>query len=263
MTDACKPAVNIEISHDGEVVRGWYQEWTWGLGNVNVCFNGISKGIPVPESSLHDNAVAAFRELVSENWQPILSIPDSLPPTIRYAAFKYVNGLFDGDGELEHARELINAISDNPDSFEARLRIAWFCINALKAVTPAWSASCDDNVPNELLKLLRDHVNETTVIQNWDVLCRPPVAKRNGQRIVDCVSCMVLPIAEAIANCATFIQSDNLDAATNVLYYCDVAQDEGAWNCGDSRFAEWLVKIALPPSIRIEEMPDSHIYQTL
>ena len=262
MTEACKPAIDIEIRYDGETVRGWYQEWTWGLGNLTVCFNGISKQIPIPDTNPHDAAVAAFGNLVSKNWRPQSFIPESIPVKIRNVAFKYLNGLLHTDDQMIYASELIDAIAETSNENESNQQIAWLCINTIKAVVPAWPASCDDRTPNDRLKRLTDHMTGKTLIQDWETLRKPPLAKRGGKPIVDCVSCMVAPIAEAIANCAIFVHQHDLKAAKKVLYCCDAAQDEGAWNSADLRFADWLIKIALPPSIRREEMPDSQIYAT-
>lgn len=100
-------------------------------------------------------------------------------------------------------------------------------------------------------------MRDGATVDNWDDLCQPPIATRNGHQISDCFSGMVESIAEGVANAAKYLRYGQPRFAGDVLWNALSAQDEGAWCHKPVSFNKWIVLAALPIAYNCQEVSDA------
>ncbi|MCH8044701.1 MAG: hypothetical protein IID44_13385 [Planctomycetes bacterium] len=265
MSNPFDEAVDIQLEFDGRILRGQYQIWNYPTHReLCVYYNGRSDSATLTEDT--DNvqlAMQLFQQVVRNNYTRLDRIDADLPTAIREAAFHYVNDIEDDhpdnpDYLLSHT--LVESFGDQSVGSLAHRRVSWLCVNVLKCVIPAWSASCDHPTAEHTFDQLVHHLRDGVAIDNWDDLCRPAIATRDGHRIVDCVACMVEPIAEGVANTAKYLRHGEPRIAGDVIWDAWCAQSEGAWRSETVSFQQWVVLVALPAALDFRELEDASIY---
>jgi hypothetical protein len=257
-------AVEIQLEFDGRILRGRCQIWNYpARRELRVYYNGHSEAATIGDDTAEKQpAMELFQRIVSRHYTLMSRVAPALPQAIRQAAFRYVNDIEDNlpndaDYLLSHA--LVEAFGDQPVGSLAHRRVSWPCLNALKCVVPAWAASCDDPTAERTFVQLVRHLRDGVAIEGWDVLCQPPTATREGRRIVDCVACMVKPIATGVANAAKYLWCGDPRAAGDVIQNAWCAQDEGAWRNKSLSFQQWVVLVGLPAAHDCREVNSASI----
>lgn len=265
MSNLYDDAVDIQIDFDGRILRGRYQIWNYPAHReLRVYYKGNSDAATLDDGTDQMQlAMELFQGIVRQHYTPMSRIDPTLPSEIRQAAFGFVNDIEidrpdDPDYLLSHA--LVEAFGDQRVGSLAHNRVSWLCLNVLKCVIPAWTASCDHATAEQTFLQLLRHLRDDVVIDNWDDLCQPPIATRNGFPIDDCEACMVEPIAEGVAHGAKYLRDGEPRIAGDVIWNAWCAQDEGAWRHKSLSFEQWVVFVALPAAHDCREVSNASIY---
>jgi hypothetical protein len=237
---------DIEVEIDGRQFRGAYSVM---LGDLVVYYNGHTSSVRKPTTNLREVAVDLLRELVREHHVDISSLSSELPQAIRDAALAYVNG-FDDDTLI---RDLIESFGSAPAGSVAHSHVSRLCLEALQPIVPFWKFMCDDEGPVQIVGELNRWITDRSFRIDWESARRPFICYRDGQRVQDCDACRVEPIAQAVAHCADYLQTGNMDSAVATLAQACAAYDEGCSPEGEERsFEQWLVEEVLLKAYRFK-----------
>lgn len=115
---------------------------------------------------------------------------------------------------------------------------------------------CDDDAPEGILAELRQWLDDRSQPVDWDSAEQPLVARCDGVKIVDCVACRVEPIANALAKCAGYLRTANIDSAVRTISDAWGAHAEGCWPEDEERpYEQWFVEVALPRAYQRKGLP--------
>ncbi|QDT14926.1 hypothetical protein [Alienimonas californiensis] len=151
---------------------------------------------------------------------------------------------------------------------ETHRRLCWLCVNAARMVRHCWDEIAENPDARDRLAALADVLRGDWFLKgegpepDWAPLTEAAVALRDGQKVFDCDSCRVEPVAAAVAHAARFARDGRLADAADSLRHVRWAADEGCWwhdpeepQAADAAFAEWFVRYALPAAWRCQELP--------
>lgn len=238
--------VDIQTEMAGRTIKGSFYEV---LGDLVVNYNGRTASVKKPKTHLHEVALELFQKLVQEHYVPISAIPGELPEPMREAALEYVNSM----DEDESVRALILSFGEFPIGSRVHQQVSWLCVNSLHLIVPFCKWMCGDDGPERILASMIRWLKDPSYPLDWESARRPLEARLGGVKIEDCDACRVEPIAQAVACCADYMQTANIDSAVKTLLSAWGAHAEGAWPPDqDQPFELWLVQIALPHAYRCE-----------
>lgn len=239
---------DITVEVDGQTFEG---AWWVSLNDMIVWYNGYGARTAQQSEGANEIALKMLEELVREHFIPLNSVPLSLPPAVRETAHNYLNSMDD----QQLTAKLIRSFGSSVVGSQAHRQVARVLINALGMVVQFWKDMCDDDVPEKTFNDLRQWMSDSSHPVDWQNACKPSVAKRNGVQVVDCDACRLVPIADAVAQTARYLQSANTESAVEAL--CSVA---GAWDEGchfrdvPDRFEKWIVYEVLPFALECRQL---------
>ena len=217
-----------------------------------VNYNGYTKTVPKPTIT-EANATASelLRELVAKHYVPLDSMPKHLPMDLRIAAHRYINSL---EG---NACDLLRSIFSSSKASNVHKQLSWLCVNSLSMIVPSWKRLCEGTVAEESLNQLRNWLENPSYSVRWDAISIPRIAAKDGTPIADCDACRLEPIANAVANAATYLELGRLENASECLLSIHSAYEEGCRPLkAPNRFETWLVFHALRASLECKSIGD-------
>ena len=225
----------ISVDIDGERFNG---SWYIILNDMVVNYNGHAASTPQRKTDADPVAVRMLRDLVEKHYARLESIPSGIPHSIRLAAHRYVNSA----DEESAAAELVASFGDSIAGSTVHQQLSWLCVNAISMIVPAWKYMCDGNAAGETFYNLRQWLEDPMHAMDWSIVTTPAIALRNGVRVGDCDACRLVPIADAVASTARFLQSAQSADATAALISASCAFDEGCHSSdAPDRFEKWLI----------------------
>ena len=182
------------------------------------------------------------------------------------AAQSYVASLDDdemGYEEIEAETQLIDAFGIHEIGDDAHRCVTWLCVLASQKVLYGWAAlECEGDLPSQTIEAVSKWVQEGVQPVDWEPLCDPAEARRNGRVIVDCDACRAEPIASAAAYTARFARTAVAADAAQVLGDVFSAISEGVyWSERDPMdFQKWVGTVAIPAALELRLLSEAELY---
>jgi hypothetical protein len=121
----------------------------------------------------------------------------------------------------------------------------WLTFFVARRTLPCWEISCNDPTPRENVEAIGRYLREGAVLDWADV------SKAVSSPYNDCRFSETQSAADAVANCAHYIQTQDPVYAIYCISNGDIAYDHVLV---DDRFREWLIDIAIPVALKKREM---------
>jgi hypothetical protein len=199
---------------------------------------------------------------MDNNLPSVLS--ESLPVRLREAARDYLS---DDDSSEEDEDSpgvdlrLIEAFGSTQTGDTAHRQATLLCVLAMRRVLYGWAAlECEGDAPERAVAAAEAWVLTGTTPPDWESLCVPALAIRDGEVTTDCDVYRAKPIAEGAASTARFAWTgnapDGADALLNVFY----AASEGVYRPDTMPYDQWLITVALPAAYMLQPLSEEQLY---
>lgn len=201
-----------------------------------------------------------------EEDEPI-TVSEALPASLREAALAFIAPLTEEEKEIDYEdlkREshFMEAFGLTPLGGMGHRQATWLCVLAARRTLPGWTdLECEGDAPARAVEAAEKWVLTGEAPDDWEPLCTPEPAIRDGYVIDDCTYGVANSIAEVAAYTARFACTGDPAAGGDVLFWTGFVMSEGLFSPHDPQsFDRWLLTVALPAAYALQPLSEQQLY---